>query len=63
LTYNPGDRNSLRVFDNAPFFWGDKPVDVLVHEGDLYVLFQTGLVYKYAFPPTLDLNYGIAAEA
>ena len=63
LTYNPGDWDCLRVFDNAPFFLGDKPVDVLVHEGDLYVLFQTGLVYKYAFPPTLDLNYGNPAEA
>ena len=61
LTFNPGDRNGLKVFDNPSRFWYDKPVDVVVREAEdnkpdtLYVLFQSGLVYEYPFPPELDL--------
>ena len=60
LTFNPGDRHGLRVFDNAQRFWFDKPVDVLVRDLDtpsaaLYVLYQSGLVYGYPLPPELVL--------
>eukprot|EP00435_Cladocopium_sp_Y103_P050582 s199_g15.t1 len=60
LTFNPGDRHGLKVFDNAQRFWYDKPVDVLARDLDttsaaLYVLYQSGLVYCYQLPPELVL--------
>lgn len=60
LTFNPGDRHGLKVFDNAQRFWYDKPVDVLVRDLEtpsaaLYVLYQSGLVYCYPLPPELVL--------
>eukprot|EP00435_Cladocopium_sp_Y103_P039096 s2288_g10.t1 len=56
LTFNPGDRNGLRVIDNAPRFWNDKPVDVICRDDTLYVLYESGLVYSYELPKVLEMD-------
>lgn len=56
LTFNPGDRHGLRVVDNAPRFWTDKPVDVIARDDTLYVLYESGLVYSFELPTALEID-------
>eukprot|EP00438_Fugacium_kawagutii_P002600 Skav201320 [mRNA] locus=scaffold500:32113:35833:- [translate_table: standard] len=56
LTFNPGERTALKVLDNAQRFWYDKPVDVLVKDTSLFVLYQSGLVYQYDLPRKIQLD-------
>lgn len=55
LTFNECDTQPVQVLDLSWTTY-DEPMDLFVEEESLYVLFSSGQVYKYAFPPKLELE-------
>lgn len=55
VTFNECDTQPVQVLDLSWTTY-DEPIDLFVEEECVYVLFSSGQVYKYAFPPKLELE-------